>query len=43
MTTYALACIIHKDFDEARLSFLELLKMTPNNSETLYNLACGNF
>jgi hypothetical protein len=40
MTRYAAACCYHKDYDEARSAFLELIKMTPNHGNTLYNLAC---
>jgi tetratricopeptide (TPR) repeat protein len=40
MTKYGVACVWHKDFDEARSAFMELIKMTPNHAGTLYNLAC---
>jgi hypothetical protein len=40
MSLYAIACVHHTDYDEARRSFMDLLKMSPSHAPTLYNLAC---
>lgn len=40
MVLYALSCVHQGDLAEARQSFMELLKMSPNHAATLYNLAC---
>jgi len=40
LSQYALSCVVNLDFKNARLSFIDLLAMSPDNAAVLYNLAC---